>query len=226
MANEIEFEKLSNGSVALVDGQYMWTGDGVLDKLIHVVDRNIQVQFDTGRLKGPEYAQVYLGAMQSAISESMKFLLNKGIIEKQIEGQDIKNAIDEVLLAENSEKWALQRKVLDNQVEMSNIDLAYKEPNTIKDLEIKDKQIESASADIAFNESKKTIMEQTRKDNIRSKSAEQFAEFMKYISAANVVPGPTDFKNMRDLITAMNDSVANPDIVATITTSGADFVKP
>ena len=69
-------------------------------------------------------------------------------------------------------------------------------------------------------------MEQTRNDNIRSKAAEQFAEFMKYISAANVVPGANDFANMRKLITAMNDGIANPNIVATITTSGADYIKP
>ena len=87
-------------------------------------------------------------------------------------------------------------------------------------------KIESANADVAFNESKKTIMEQTRKDNIRSKAAEQFAEFMKYISAANVVPGPTDFANMRGLITAMNTGIANPDAIATLSTSGADYVKP
>ena len=109
---------------------------------------------------------------------------------------------------------------------MSNIDVAYKEQNVLRDLEIRDKQIESATADIAFNESKKTIMEQTRNDNIRSKAAEQFAEFMKYISAANVVPGANDFANMRKLITAMNDGIANPNIVATITTSGADYIKP
>jgi hypothetical protein len=104
---------------------------------------------------------------------------------------------------------------------MSNVDVSYKAQNAAKDLEIKTKQVESATADIAFNTSKKTIMEQTRKDNIRSKAAEQFAEFMKYISAANVVPGPTDFQNMRGLITAMNNGISNPDSIATLTTSGA-----
>ena len=96
----------------------------------------------------------------------------------------------------------------------------------MRDLEIRDKQIESATADIAFNESKKLIMEQTRKDNIRSKAAEQFAEFIKYLSAANVVPGTNDFVNMRALINAMNSGILNPDISATLTTSGADYVKP
>lgn len=227
MSIEIDFEALSNGAVNSVDASNVhWDGDGILDKMLKVINSNIKIQYDEGRLKGTEYADVYLGAMQVALSESIKFLLNKDLIEKQIEGMDVKTAIDEVQLAESSEKWAIQKQVLENQLEMSNIDVSYKEQSLIKDLEIRDKQIESASADVAFNESKKTIMEQTRKDNIRSKAAEQFAEFMKYISAANVVPGPTDFANMRNLITAMNTGIANPDAIATLSTSGADYVKP
>jgi hypothetical protein len=219
---DVSFEDFSNGSIV---GD-AWQGTGVFDKLMVAINANVELQFDSGRLTGSEYAEVYLGSMQSAISESMKFLLNKKSIEKALELQDIQIAINEVQLAENSEKWSIQKAVLENQLEMSNVDVAYKEQNVLRDLEIRDKQIESATADIAFNESKKTIMEQTRKDNIRSKAAEQFAEFMKYISAANVVPGPTDFANMRGLITAMNSGIANPDTVATITTSGADYVKP
>ena len=219
---EINFEDFSDGTI--VGGE--WEGTGVFDQLMKAINGNILVQFDAGRLKGTEYADVYLGSMQAAISESMKFILNKKSVEKSLEAQEIQIAINEVQLAENSEKWALQKAVLENQVEMSNIDVAYKEQNVLRDLEIRDKQIESATADIAFNESKKTIMEQTRNDNIRSKAAEQFAEFMKYISAANVVPGANDFANMRKLITAMNGGIADPNVVATITTSGADYVKP
>lgn len=227
MALEINFSDFSNGSIDVtVPSEPVWVGDGVFDSLMGAINGNIKVQYDSGRIKGAEYANVYLGAMQTAITESMKYTLNKKSIEQQLENQNVQTAIGEVQLAENSEKWAIQKKVLENQLEMSNVDVANKAAHAAKDLMIKDKQIESATADIAFNVSKKTIMEQTRKDNIRSKAAEQFAEFMKYISAANVVPGPTDFSNMRALITAMNNGIANPDNVATITTSGADYVKP
>lgn len=227
MALEINFSDFSNGSIDVtVPSEPVWVGDGVFDSLMGAINGNIKVQYDSGRIKGAEYANVYLGAMQTAITESMKYTLNKKSIEQQLENQNVQTAIGEVQLAENSEKWAIQKKVLENQLEMSNVDVANKAAHAAKDLMIKDKQIESATADIAFNVSKKTIMEQTRKDNIRSKAAEQFAEFMKYISAANVVPGPTDFANMRKLITAMNNGIADPDNVATITTSGADYVKP
>ena len=224
---QIDIKDFSNGQIDSTNPQDpSWEGTGIFDIIIKAANENIKIQHKTSRITGAEYAEVYLGTMQSAISEAMKFILNKKTIEKGLEAQDVSIAISEVQLAENTEKWALQRKVLENQLAMSNIDVAYKEPNVLRDLEIRDKQIESATADIAFNESKKIIMEQTRKDNIRSKAAEQFGEFIKYLSAANVVPGANDFKNMRALINAMNEGIANPDVAATITTSGPDYVKP
>ena len=224
---QIDITDFSNGQIDTTNQQDpSWEGTGIFDVIIKAANENIKIQHKTSRITGAEYAEVYLGTMQSAISEAMKFILNKKTIEKGLEAQDVSIAISEVQLAENTEKWALQRKVLENQLSMSNIDVAYKEPNVLRDLEIRDKQIESATADIAFNESKKIIMEQTRKDNIRSKAAEQFGEFIKYLSAANVVPGANDFKNMRALINSMNDGIANPDVAATITTSGSDYVKP
>ena len=224
---QIDIKDFSNGQIDSTNAQEpKWEGTGIFDVIIKAANENIKIQHKTSRITGAEYAEVYLGTMQSAISEAMKFILNKKTIEKGLEAQDVSIAISEVQLAENTEKWALQRKVLENQLAMSNIDVAYKEPNVLRDLEIRDKQIESATADIAFNESKKLIMEQTRKDNIRSKAAEQFGEFIKYLSAANVVPGSNDFVNMRALINAMNNGIINPDVYATITTSGTDFVKP
>ena len=224
---QIDIKDFSNGQIDSTNAQEpKWEGTGIFDVIIKAANENIKIQHKTSRITGAEYAEVYLGTMQSAISEAMKFILNKKTIEKGLEAQDVSIAISEVQLAENTEKWALQRKVLENQLSMSNIDVAYKEPNVLRDLEIRDKQIESATADIAFNESKKIIMEQTRKDNIRSKAAEQFGEFIKYLSAANVVPGSNDFVNMRALINAMNNGIINPDVYATITTSGSDFVKP
>ena len=224
---QIDIKDFSNGQIDSTNAQEpKWEGTGIFDVIIKAANENIKIQHKTSRITGAEYAEVYLGTMQSAISEAMKFILNKKTIEKGLEAQDVSIAISEVQLAENTEKWALQRKVLENQLSMSNIDVAYKEPNVLRDLEIRDKQIESATADIAFNESKKIIMEQTRKDNIRSKAAEQFGEFIKYLSAANVVPGSNDFVNMRALINAMNNGIINPDVYATITTSGSDYVKP
>lgn len=223
---EINFEDLSNGVINRIDvNNPIWEGTGIFDKVMRAINGNIQVQFETGRITGAEYSELYLGSIQVAIGESMKFLMNKKNMEKSLEEKDVDIQLKEQDLIEREEKWVYQKEILANQVDMSGIDLKYKEDSVLRDMEIKDRQIESATADVAFNESKKIIMEYTRKDNIRSKAAEQFAEFIKYLSAANVVPGAQDFKNMRALINAMNDGIASPDFKATITTSGVDYVK-
>lgn len=229
----IDINDFSNGSIdASNPNAPYWNGTGVFDEIIAAVNGNIKIQFDTGRITGAEYAQAYVASLQAAMSEAMKFVLNKQNIEKDLEVKDIQIALSETQLTEATEKWDIQKQVLNNQLAMSNVDTQYKEQNVLRDLEIRDKQIESATADIAFNESKRTIMEWTRNDNIRSKAAEQFAEFIKYLSAANVVPGQTDFKNMRNLIDAMNMGISDPSGTATIvqTTGTAettkDYVKP
>lgn len=70
-------------------------GTGVFDKLLQSVEAHIQQEFTRGRIKGPEYATVYLGALQSTLDQSIRFLLEKDeallkakqalLIDKQIE---------------------------------------------------------------------------------------------------------------------------------------------
>jgi uncharacterized protein with ATP-grasp and redox domains len=58
-------------------------GTGIFDELMEQVNNHIDYQFNKGRLTGPDYAQVYLGALQSTISESIKFLLQEQVIARQ-----------------------------------------------------------------------------------------------------------------------------------------------
>lgn len=130
-------------------------------------------------------------------------------------------------IKENTEKWDKQKVIVDNQVEMSNIDRQFKYTLVSKDVAIKEKQLSQMASDIAFNEAKKIIMELTRKDNIRMKSAEMFAEFLKYLSAANVIPAGQDFENIRNLIIAIQQGLTNENAVALIASpTGAQYTKP
>ena len=86
MAITIDFEDFSNGVVDHTNPALPeWSGSGVFDKLMHAINGNILVQYESGRIKGPEYAQVYLGSMQTAVVEAMKFMLTKEQIAKEIE---------------------------------------------------------------------------------------------------------------------------------------------
>ena len=110
MAITINFEDFSNGVVDHTNPALPeWSGSGVFDKLMHAINGNILVQYESGRIKGPEYAQVYLGSMQTAVVEAMKFMLTKEQIDKDLE---LKSAQVAAIATENSIKTAQSDKDL------------------------------------------------------------------------------------------------------------------
>lgn len=114
MAITVDFEDFSNGVMNYTNPALPeWSGSGVFDKLMHAINGNILVQYESGRIKGPEYAQVYLGSMQTAVVEAMKFMLTKDQIAKDL---DLKQAqIDKL----NDDKLtaAKQRDLYQRQIE-------------------------------------------------------------------------------------------------------------
>ena len=82
---QIDINDFSNGQIDTTNPQDpKWDGTGVFDIIMKAANENIKIQNQTSRITGAEYAEVYLGTMQSAISEAMKFLLAKEITEKEI----------------------------------------------------------------------------------------------------------------------------------------------
>ena len=81
----VDINDFSNGSIDSSNPQDpKWDGTGVFDIIMKAANENIKIQNQTSRITGAEYAEVYLGTMQSAIAEAMKFLLAKEITEKEI----------------------------------------------------------------------------------------------------------------------------------------------
>ena len=81
---DILISDISNGSISTgADNKYIWTGSGIFDKLMIAVNGNIKVQFDNGHINTTDYANVYLGALQSAIQSSMDFLLKEKLVVAQ-----------------------------------------------------------------------------------------------------------------------------------------------
>ena len=85
MSMIVDINDFSNGSIDNSNPQDPnWVGTGVFDIIMRAANENIKIQNQTSRITGAEYAEVYLGTMQTAISEAMKFLLAKEITEKEI----------------------------------------------------------------------------------------------------------------------------------------------
>ena len=86
MTMTVDINDFSNGSIDNSNPQEpKWEGTGVFDIIMKAANENIKIQNQTSRITGAEYAEVYLGTMQTAISEAMKFLLNKDQSTKDLE---------------------------------------------------------------------------------------------------------------------------------------------
>jgi len=65
---------LTQGSSLTVTNNVV-TGTGAFDDLMEAVNIHLEAQFNLGRITGSDYATVYLGAMQSALQQSVAFTL-------------------------------------------------------------------------------------------------------------------------------------------------------
>ena len=86
MIMTVDINDFSNGSIDNSNPQEpKWEGTGVFDIIMKAANENIKIQNQTSRITGAEYAEVYLGTMQTAISEAMRFLLNRDQSTKDLE---------------------------------------------------------------------------------------------------------------------------------------------
>jgi len=63
---------LTLGSTLTVTNNVV-TGTGVFDDLMEAVTTHLEAQFQLGRITGGDFATVYLGAMQSALQQSVAY---------------------------------------------------------------------------------------------------------------------------------------------------------
>ena len=80
----ISIDDVTSNVVTSTDGNYTITGDGVFDKLMATVTTHINAQYDSSRIRGPEYASTYLGAIQATLAQATGFTM-------QAEAQSLQN---------------------------------------------------------------------------------------------------------------------------------------
>ena len=123
---QIDIKDFSNGQIDSTNPQDpSWEGTGIFDIIIKAANENIKIQHKTSRITGAEYAEVYLGTMQSAISEAMKFVLQNDTLAKEIELKEAQiakiNADKELINAQLAMFGAQQAKII--EAKQGNIDL-------------------------------------------------------------------------------------------------------
>lgn len=59
-------------------------GTGVFDVLMRANKVHLEAEFNKGRIKGPEYATVYLGSLDTVMNTSLQFLLQKQKVDAEL----------------------------------------------------------------------------------------------------------------------------------------------
>ena len=89
----INVTELTNGTTVVkeVDGlnTHTWEGSAIFDVLVRIVNENLKIQYDAGRIKATDYAQAYIGGLQTCVTESMKYIMQK---DNLIKDEDLKQA--------------------------------------------------------------------------------------------------------------------------------------
>ena len=89
------------------DAAFVVTGDGMLDDLMETITAHVKAQFCDNKITGTDYATVYLGSLQAALTTSAKIFLERQLAEKQAELLDGQIALVTQQIAESAAKTAL-----------------------------------------------------------------------------------------------------------------------
>lgn len=74
----ITIDQLTAGSIATdAEGKSYWTGTGYFDVIMSAVNGNIKCEYESGRIVGVQYAEVYLSALQGALQTALGLLLQE-----------------------------------------------------------------------------------------------------------------------------------------------------
>jgi len=98
-------------------------GTGVFDVLMSTSAMHIQLEYDKGRIRGQEYAQVYLGAMQAVLTTSVDYLNRSRLLGIEISNQEKQGLLIEgqIKLVEAQAEQVIKETTLKLPAEVGNI---------------------------------------------------------------------------------------------------------
>jgi hypothetical protein len=95
-------------------------GAGVFDKMMAAVKAHLESEYLKNRIKGPEYATVYLGALQNVLNSGLQFVL-----QRQTAALQADLLAQQILLAEvEVQKANVQLELLALEKDKSNAEIA------------------------------------------------------------------------------------------------------
>lgn len=169
------------------------SGDGVFDKLMQTVTLHIQKEYEDGRIAGNDYAQVYLGSLQTVMAQAVQFLLQEqeagkraDLIDSQIRESEEKIDLVSAQTANqyeqisSSQSKTVRENLLNNkQVIKLQKDTVLTERQTTDQAYITDfirvQELAKLTADVADQDFVTTNLRPEEVDLLQSRDAEQIA---------------------------------------------------
>lgn len=125
----------------LTEGLNTLTGVGTFDELMKAMSAHLEDQYSKQRIKGTDYANVYLGSTQTLMQQAVTYLLERDKVSKQLLLMDAQIALAGQDLLNKQKEGDL----LTQQIELATKQVLL----AAKQLEIADKELLKADADIA-----------------------------------------------------------------------------
>jgi hypothetical protein len=77
----------------LTAGETSPTGTGVFDEMMKAVVAHLKVEYDARRITSDTYPQIYLGAMQTALTQAVLFAMQRPMVERQAATEEAKRLL-------------------------------------------------------------------------------------------------------------------------------------
>ena len=103
------------------------TGSGVFDVLMRATKAHLEQEFTQGRIKGAEYATVYLGSLEAVMQNALQFLLQKDkvALDAELVKQQVELAKAELLIKQvELEKTRAELTILEKTVLKTDAEVA------------------------------------------------------------------------------------------------------
>ena len=201
-------------------------GTGVFDELQSTIQVRLDREYEKNRIKGTEYSQVYLGAMEASMQQSIVFLLGKdkaaneaNLVLAQIalaEAQKDKVLAEIELLELEKPKVEAQIRAIDKGIEKMDAEISMlgkQEDKVDKDIELATQQILNAQEEVKkTKEEVKLVTAQTSKVGSEKILIDR--------NAANALIQGTVLSNQASKLGAESSLIQQKKVTETYQTSG------
>jgi len=176
----IDIKSLTSNVV--IDTEYTVSGDGVFDDLMETVTKHVTAQYDAGRITGPEYSTVYLGALQSVLAQATKFIVDNAQVKLlEVQKNELTlNGVEDRLLKETQRIELELNGVKDRELTVAKTTLTEEQRTELELNGVKDRELTTIKTALTATQKEELelngVKDREYKDKQISMSATQESE--------------------------------------------------